>query len=388
MAISDAHGRLLWVEGHPVVRRRGERMNFTDGAVWDERQAGTNAPGTALALNEAVQVVGAEHLTRVVQPWTCSPAPGRDPFSREILGVIDLTGGDHLAMPSSLALVRAAALAAEAELARLGASRAHTQLWPPGVRTGAIPLEVLGRDEEMLALGSSRQRLTRRHCEILTILVEHPAGLTGEQLGLELYGDQISPVTRAELVRPRRPLGADALCSRPYRPAASVTSDLTDVRRLLDSDDVAGASAEYRGPLLALPQAPGMEQTRWLLEQRLRAGVLGSADPDLLSRWTSTRWLRDDPRAWELLAGRAHASASRSLARAQVRRLVAGCGVPVERCRPAAPPPRGPMGPQPRSHVSSPDVPIPAPRENDQRTDPSRRPLAVSVDNQKGLSCR
>ena len=51
MAVGDASARLLWVEGHPVLRRRAEHMNFVEGAAWNERAAGTNAPGTAIALN-------------------------------------------------------------------------------------------------------------------------------------------------------------------------------------------------------------------------------------------------------------------------------------------------------------------------------------------------
>ena len=36
MAVCDAQGRLLWVEGHPGMRRSAERMNFVPGARWDE----------------------------------------------------------------------------------------------------------------------------------------------------------------------------------------------------------------------------------------------------------------------------------------------------------------------------------------------------------------
>ena len=51
VAVSAADGTLLWVEGDPKVCRRAEAMNFVPGADWSERGAGTNAPGTALALD-------------------------------------------------------------------------------------------------------------------------------------------------------------------------------------------------------------------------------------------------------------------------------------------------------------------------------------------------
>ena len=53
VAVSDAAGRLLWVEGEHRLRTRAEAMHFVAGADWSEAEAGTNAPGTALALGHA-----------------------------------------------------------------------------------------------------------------------------------------------------------------------------------------------------------------------------------------------------------------------------------------------------------------------------------------------
>jgi hypothetical protein len=116
-AITDADGTLLWVQGHRATLLRAERMNFAAGAGWSEADAGTNAPGTALALEEPVQIFAAEHYNSVMHPWSCSAAPVRDPDSGRVLGSVDITGGDNIASPHTLALVRATARAAEAELA-------------------------------------------------------------------------------------------------------------------------------------------------------------------------------------------------------------------------------------------------------------------------------
>ena len=91
-------------------------MHFVEGASWGEDIAGTNAPGTALALDHAVQIYGGEHYRRPVQPWSCSAAPVHDPLTGALLGAIDVTGGDHVASPHVLTLVRATAAAAESEL--------------------------------------------------------------------------------------------------------------------------------------------------------------------------------------------------------------------------------------------------------------------------------
>ena len=68
-------------------------MNFVPGADWSERGAGTNAPGTALALDRELQIRGSEHFSRVVQPWSCTAVPVHDPATGALLGAIDLTGG-------------------------------------------------------------------------------------------------------------------------------------------------------------------------------------------------------------------------------------------------------------------------------------------------------
>src|SRR3954454_23702026 len=61
VAVTDAAGRMLWVEGDARLRSRAEGMNFVEGARWAEEVAGTNAPGTALAVDHAVQIYGSEH---------------------------------------------------------------------------------------------------------------------------------------------------------------------------------------------------------------------------------------------------------------------------------------------------------------------------------------
>ena len=326
MAVSDAAGRLLWVEGAAGVRRQAERMNFVAGAAWDERSAGTNAPGTALAVQAPVQIFAAEHFSRIVQPWTCSAAPVRHPGTGELLGAIDLTGGSSLANAASLALVRATARAVAGEL---------TRLWvPPGAQPpathGAVTLQVLGRDEGLITIGGRQRRLSRRHSEILTVLAHRPDGVSGEQLGLELYGDRGNPITlRAEMSRLRRLLGPEVLTSRPYRLLVPVDTDLLEVTRLVDRGELRTALRRYPGPLLPLSEAPGIAGARRRVEQQLRAAVIASADPGLLTAWTRMPCGQDDLELWETLATVAPYGATRSLARARAAELTAALSVPA-----------------------------------------------------------
>lgn len=113
LVISDADGVLLWIEGHRRVIDATENMHLVAGADWSEAGAGTNAMGTAVAIDHPVQIFSAEHTKRIVHPWQCSGAPIHDPESGEIIGVIDLTGHVKSAHPHTLSLVGAAAGMAE-----------------------------------------------------------------------------------------------------------------------------------------------------------------------------------------------------------------------------------------------------------------------------------
>lgn len=318
MAVCDAYGRLLWVEGAGSAMRGAERMNFVPGARWDEEHAGTNAPGTAIAIDHSVQIFATEHFNRSAQRWTCAAAPIHDPATGRVLGAIDVTGGDHLANPHSLALVRATALAAEAYLG------SHL---PPPASAGTVV--ALGRNEATLTFGGVRQRLGRRHSELLVLLLGHPQGRTGEELGFDLYGDAASPVTvRAELSRLRRTLGPELLESRPYRLCAELDSDFDLVTRLLERGRVGEALAEYAGPLLPGSDAPGIARMRRLIDGQLRAAVLASGDHTLLRTWLNAPWGADDLQVWqEYTKHLPRGSHARPLAVSRVRELAVEYGL-------------------------------------------------------------
>ncbi|MEU6083123.1 GAF domain-containing protein [Streptomyces sp. NPDC047108] len=321
LAICDTQGRLLWVEGHAGARRRAGRMNFVPGARWAESAMGTNAPGTAVAVDRAVQVFAAEHFSRPVQPWTCAAAPVHDPRTGRVLGAVDITGGDRLAHPHSLAFVQAVARAAESQLALLA---------PPPTACTVLELSALGRDEALLAHGGRTVRLSPRHSEIVVLLACHPEGLSGDELLLSLYEDEsVSPVTlRAELSRLRRLLGEEVLHSRPYRLDVPVEADFATVLRRLGSGAPAAALDAYTGPLLPGSRAPAVERLRRRIEDELRAALVARRDPDLLDAWTRSAWGTDDLGAWTALAAALpRGSVAAAVARARLGELDGELGV-------------------------------------------------------------
>jgi len=116
VAIGDAEANLLWVTGNIAALDLAREMHFQEGAAWSESAAGTNAVGTAAALDHPVQIFSAEHLVAAVHAWTCSGAPIHDPATGELIGVVDLTAELRTVHPHTLSLATLAARAAEITL--------------------------------------------------------------------------------------------------------------------------------------------------------------------------------------------------------------------------------------------------------------------------------
>lgn len=299
MAVGDAQGRLLWVCGRPQVLRRAEAINFVEGSAWDEPSAGTNAPGMALALGEAVLVHASEHFARSVQRWSCAAAPIHDPQTHELLGLLDVTGGPDVASPQTLALVRAAARMTESELARLALGRPDVRRVGTEPAERPLELEALGRSECIARIHGRAHRLSPRHSDIMVALAEAPDGLTAEQLEAEVYpGGVQSSTVRAELVRLRSLLGSEVLGSRPYRLTCEVRADWRQVAARVAARQPGEALRAYSGPLLPHSEAPGVARRRTELEDDLRAAVLGSGRTDLMVAWTRSRWGAEDLPMW------------------------------------------------------------------------------------------
>ncbi|MCG7596583.1 helix-turn-helix domain-containing protein [Mycobacterium sp. PSTR-4-N] len=116
LVVADATGRVLWRSGSPSVLSNADRLGFVEGAHWGEGAVGTNAIGTALAAQRAVQVFSAEHFLRSHHSWTCAGAPIRDPRTGQVLGVVDVSGPAATVHPTTIALVDAVARLAESHL--------------------------------------------------------------------------------------------------------------------------------------------------------------------------------------------------------------------------------------------------------------------------------
>jgi hypothetical protein len=116
MIVTDAHGTILWREGAIDVALRADPVGLCEGTRWAEDTIGTNAMGTALAVDAPVQIYSAEHLVRAYQTWTCAAAPVHDPDTGTQIGAIDVSGLLQDLHPAVVSLVTATAELAESHL--------------------------------------------------------------------------------------------------------------------------------------------------------------------------------------------------------------------------------------------------------------------------------
>lgn len=284
VAIGDAEGRLLWVDGDRPALRKAEAAAFHPGATWSEKAIGTSAPGLALATGHGVQVHQEEHFAQSAHQFSCSAAPIHNPHTGALLGVVDLTGDEKAVATHALPLIYAAVCAAEAELRVLPA------------HTGLTQLSTLGTVRPQVGNAAQWSSISLRHAEILTLLSWHGGerrnGLAAADLAHALFGEPGHEVAlRAEIVRLRRllstlhPVSHLAVESKPYRLTAPLEVDGLTVLTALAAGDRSTALDIYGGELLPASESPGVVELRRYLSRALRESIMADGSADDLWRY-------------------------------------------------------------------------------------------------------
>ena len=297
VAVADATGRLLWVEGDRQAMGLAEALRVVPGADWSEHGAGTNAPGTALTLDRRVQIVGDEHFALQAQQLSCTAVPIRDLETMETIGVLDITGGPSAVGTHSLPLLAATVAAAERELLIRRARRAQRAHRPVQLPARPARLSVLGRGRAVLSADDRCTPLSLRHAELLTLLSWHRGGLTAERLAELVHGRPDPAAVRPEMTRLRRLVAGVAPSlvpiARPYRLPESLETDARRMVSQLDRGANRAALAAYDGPVLPGSVAPGIVDIRREVDARLREALLQTASPDLLLQYADRVAPRD-----------------------------------------------------------------------------------------------
>jgi transcriptional regulator of acetoin/glycerol metabolism len=122
--LTDSKGYILHVMGDSSVAEACANLKMIEGACMSEQSIGTNAMGTALFLDQAIQISANEHFVEVYRQWTCSAAPIHNPDGA-LIGSLNMTGSQEKVHPHTLALVIAAVKAIENNLKNISI---HKQL--------------------------------------------------------------------------------------------------------------------------------------------------------------------------------------------------------------------------------------------------------------------
>ncbi len=135
--LADGQGRLLKAWGEQRLADLGQREGFVPGACWSERNAGTNAIGTALASYQAVHVEHDEHFLKANRFMAGSAAPIFDQRRRTV-AVLDVSSDSYLPPSHTLGMVRMMAQGVENRLIRDACGDQHCLLT---FNTGASNLD-------------------------------------------------------------------------------------------------------------------------------------------------------------------------------------------------------------------------------------------------------
>jgi transcriptional regulator of acetoin/glycerol metabolism len=127
--LTDAQGRVLArLAGENALNKHLDAIKLAPGFSYAEEHVGTNGIGTALQTRQPYHVFGSEHFAERLQTMSCAGAPIRNPLSRRLVGLLDLTCWSADATPLMAALVQEAASHIEQRLLDDGSERERAML--------------------------------------------------------------------------------------------------------------------------------------------------------------------------------------------------------------------------------------------------------------------
>lgn len=123
LLLADSDGTILEYAGDERIIEPASEIRLVPGCAWNELSSGTNAIGTALELQQPVQIHGCEHFCAGIKRWTCSATVIRDPLDGTVLGVLDVSGRAQTYNRHSLAFIVSMAGRIEGSLGKFAVER-------------------------------------------------------------------------------------------------------------------------------------------------------------------------------------------------------------------------------------------------------------------------
>ena len=160
IAVGDVGSTIIWTASSAQMQSAAEKVHFIAGGQWAEEVVGTNALALSLKTQQSSCVFSNEHYMESIHDWVCYAAPIIDPYSKQVLGVVDLstTWKKH----NSLGVLAAERCASIIQTALIDQQRQHLY-----IRAFSTP-QIFFNGKSLV--------LTPRQIEILAILVLCPNG--------------------------------------------------------------------------------------------------------------------------------------------------------------------------------------------------------------------
>lgn len=170
VVLTDASGVVLQTVGNLNAMQKAQRFALSPGTLWSECGRGTNAIGTALAIDDSCEIDGGQHFLTSNQNLYCAAIPLQTPEG-QIAGVLDISGPAHFSHTHTLAWVKAAARQIEYLWVK---QSLHPQQWLMSLHPDAQKLDGV----EELLLGFTDAVLTSANRMALRML-----NLSSDRLG-------------------------------------------------------------------------------------------------------------------------------------------------------------------------------------------------------------
>ncbi|MCD9362373.1 sigma-54-dependent Fis family transcriptional regulator [Klebsiella pneumoniae] len=106
--LSDPDGLVLHTLGDTQALQKAQRVALAPGNLWSESGRGTNAIGTALAIDDGCEIDGRQHFLTRNQNLYCAAMPLQRPDG-SIAGVLDISGPANFPHQHTFGWVKAAA---------------------------------------------------------------------------------------------------------------------------------------------------------------------------------------------------------------------------------------------------------------------------------------
>jgi len=108
VVLSDASGLVLNNFGDLSALQKAQRFALAPGNLWSECGRGTNAIGTALAIDDGCEIFAHQHYLASNQDLYCAAMTLQAP-NGQVAGVLDISGPAHYSHPYTLSWVKEAA---------------------------------------------------------------------------------------------------------------------------------------------------------------------------------------------------------------------------------------------------------------------------------------